>query len=80
MAVTNQKGEAVRKYAYVIEVTSKYYLYGSNSSALISLKECLLKLKENKTIYTKGFDCQVYFVCQLFGMTYNDVIKAIKEL
>ncbi len=32
MAVTNQKGEAVRKYAYVIEVTSKYYLYGSNSS------------------------------------------------
>lgn len=52
----------------------------NNLNTSITLMECLLKLKENKAIYTKGFDCQVYFVCQLFGLTYNDVIKAIKEL
>lgn len=50
-------------------------------NSTVTLQECLYKLKENKRRYSqKGFDLQVYFVGQMFKMTYDEVVAAMDEM
>jgi len=46
----------------------------------ITLEKCLETLSINKSRYgAKGLDMQIFFVGQLFGMSYNDVLKTMKK-
>lgn len=50
-------------------------------NSFVTLQECLCKLNENKKRYgQKGFDLQVYFVGQMFKMTYDEVVAAMDEV
>lgn len=46
----------------------------------VTLATCIEKLNYNKQHYgNKGLDMQIYFVAQLFNMSYDKVVEKMQE-
>ena len=46
----------------------------------VTLQECVETLSYNQEHYgKKGLDMQIYFVAQMFQLTYKDVLRQIKK-